>query len=260
MERICLTCGETFRVAPNVIAKGKGKYCSRQCKPKAAVVHCQTCEKEFKVSWNVIAKGSGKYCSRACRKRSNSICQTCGEEFYCPPSSIKKSKNGGRFCSRECYQRPRRERTLQERFWDEMKSVPRIDGQCWIWPGYTSHEYGTIQKIEGRINKSIGAHRVSFEIFHGSSNPDLNVLHHCDNPPCVNPEHLYQGTDKDNMRDMIVRDRINIITRKLSHSDVYAIRSLISQGISRTQIAKAYHITVGHVSAIKTGKVWSHLP
>lgn len=75
---------------------------------------------------------------------------------------------------------------------------------CWIWNKCTDDDgYGSI-----RIgNKTYLSHRISFEITNGDIMPNKQVLHHCDNPPCCNPDHLFQGTHADNMRDMASKGR-----------------------------------------------------
>lgn len=73
--------------------------------------------------------------------------------------------------------------------------------QCWEWRGYrTIKGYGSIGAGEF-------AHRVAYELLVGPIPPKLYVLHHCDNPPCVNPSHLFLGTIADNNRDMVEKGR-----------------------------------------------------
>lgn len=75
---------------------------------------------------------------------------------------------------------------------------------CWIWTaGKDSWGYGTF-RMHGKV---IGSHRASWEIHNGPISKGMSVLHHCDNPPCVNPDHLFIGTHTDNMRDCISKGR-----------------------------------------------------
>ncbi len=88
---------------------------------------------------------------------------------------------------------------LQERFEAKFYVTPG----CWIWTKGSSHGYGSF-----RINgKSRPAHRVSYELYVGSIPEGQVVRHKCDNPPCVNPDHLILGTQGDNMRDAVERSR-----------------------------------------------------
>ena len=84
-----------------------------------------------------------------------------------------------------------------------MPIVVRPD-ECWVWTrGRTAYGYGSIHGI-GRNGGNGYAHRLSYETFVGPVPDGMCVLHRCDNPPCINPDHLWLGTRTDNMRD---RDR-----------------------------------------------------
>ena len=95
-------------------------------------------------------------------------------------------------------------RPVAERLW------ARVDksGDCWVWTGPVSREqpYGRI-KLSGRHGRYLQTHRISYELAFGPIPNDLWVLHHCDNPPCVRPDHLYVGTREDNTRDAHERGR-----------------------------------------------------
>ena len=90
---------------------------------------------------------------------------------------------------------------------EEFMSRVKVDGVsgCWEWQSYICKRdgYGKI----GFDGKIIGTHRISYILHHGSIPDGLFVLHKCDNRKCVNPEHLYVGTAKDNMNDKMDRDR-----------------------------------------------------
>ena len=74
---------------------------------------------------------------------------------------------------------------------------------CWQWLGATHAGYG----VFGFNRQMMRAHRVSYELYVGPIPPGLSVLHRCDNPPCTNPDHLFVGTQLDNMRDMCAKGR-----------------------------------------------------
>jgi HNH endonuclease len=94
-----------------------------------------------------------------------------------------------------------------ERFWGY---VIRGDG-CWSWSGPIQKPFGygilNVQETGRRHPKRIRAHRFSYELHFGAIADGVWVLHHCDNPPCVRPEHLFLGTQIDNMRDMALKSR-----------------------------------------------------
>jgi predicted XRE-type DNA-binding protein len=142
--------------------------------------------------------------------------------------------------------------TVEQRFW---KYVQKTDG-CWLWTGALSRENGY-----GRFNydnKTLLAHRYSFELHKGHNPEGLFICHHCDTPACVNPEHLYAGTAQDNSDDMKNRNRYrkNRINIKITQDIADTIRELYSLGESQKNLAKLYHITQSSVSKIIVGKTW----
>lgn len=126
-----------------------------------------------------------------------SICKVCGSEF----STYKNLS-----CSKECQYALRcqikKGKSTEERFWAR---VQKTDG-CWLWTGTIRRKYGlfTFRKAPAKwITR--GAHRSSWEIHYGPIPAGLGVLHKCDNPPCVRPDHLFLGTQKDNMDDRVAK-------------------------------------------------------
>lgn len=93
-----------------------------------------------------------------------------------------------------------------KRFWSKVKTTDNPN-DCWEWQGTTQNKgYGMIS-IGGRNGKQHLTHRVSWELANGEIPDGLGVCHKCDNPLCVNPNHLFLGTHLDNMRDMFSKGR-----------------------------------------------------
>jgi hypothetical protein len=145
-------------------------------------------------------------------------------------------------------------------------------GQCWVWTGKSRTSvggYGLIGK-GGRTGQMV-AHRASWELHVGPIPDGMSVLHHCDNPPCVRPEHLFLGTRSDNMRDMQEKHRHptrqqaqrvsgeNSVNAKLTWGVVRQIRAFAG-AVSQAEIARHFGISVGHVSRIVSGKAWKLPP
>ena len=90
-----------------------------------------------------------------------------------------------------------------KRFWDKVQITANIQ-KCWLWKSNTSEKgYGKFS-LNGKPKR---AHRVAYELFYGPFDNTLNVLHRCDNRKCVNPYHLFLGTQRDNIQDMIKKSR-----------------------------------------------------
>lgn len=88
------------------------------------------------------------------------------------------------------------------RFW---RRVKKSDG-CWEWQGCRANGgYGRFGVLAERI---VYAHRFSYELHYGALPPGAMVCHHCDNPPCVRPDHLFAGDDSANVRDMVSKGRL----------------------------------------------------
>lgn len=133
---------------------------------------------------------------------------------------------------------------------------------CWIWSGYTDKDgYGTLRAL----NKDYKAHRLSFLLFYGDIPKGMLICHSCDNPSCVNPKHLFLGTPKDNMDDMIKKNRQvhvrgeGVGNSKLTEEKVHLIRNYIRQGLSDMQIAKIFGVSDGTINFIHQRKIWGWL-
>lgn len=128
----------------------------------------------------------------------------------------------------------------------------------------TSHSScrGGYKRIHVSKEKHILVHRFVYEQCFGEIPDGLIVRHKCDNPECINPEHLTLGTYKDNMRDKYERNRANNIhgeeikQAKLKEDDVKEIRFLLSKGVKQIDIARKYNVSDSSIFRIKAGISW----
>jgi len=144
------------------------------------------------------------------------------------------------------------------RFWNKVATAG--DKQCWIWMGATNGKYG-ILGAGGRNKSPVYAHRVSWEIRNGKIPNGMYVLHSCDTPDCVNPNHLFLGTQKDNMLDCVKKKRhvsgygiVSLGRRnsmaKLRDDQVRSLRRMRKSGCSLKYLSKRFGIAFQTVSKI----------
>jgi len=152
-------------------------------------------------------------------------------------------------------------RSLIERFWEKVDK--RGPDECWPWMGskLVSGGYGRI--FDGE-SKMLRAHRLSWEIAHGKPVPEgMHVCHTCDNPVCVNPNHLFIGTIADNNADMVEKGRQakgeSLPQSKVTEQDVRDIRRLYEEGWSQGALGRRYDITQPTVYDIVHRISWKHV-
>lgn len=143
-----------------------------------------------------------------------------------------------------------------------LAKIEKHESGCWLWTGSLrgtkTHRYGCI-RYRG---KSEGAHRASYMEFNGEIPPGLNVLHRCDVPRCVNPEHLFVGTDSENMQDMTSKGRHPYRlgethpNSKLTDDQVRMIRESKQ---SHGQLAAAFGVTRATIKNVRNGRTHTHI-
>ena len=161
------------------------------------------------------------------------------------------------------------------RFWSKVDK----SGGCWIWTaakdrkGYGKFSIGPGKTKDGtRRNGMVSAHRYSYEMANGPipKHPSFHgfcVLHHCDNPSCVNPDHLFLGTNEDNVHDMDNKGRrVNKQKKGSAHPNAILNEAKVKEivasrrdGMSCVTVAMRYGISPVTVSAIMKGRIWQHM-
>jgi hypothetical protein len=156
--------------------------------------------------------------------------------------------------------------TLRQRFDAKWQLDPETG--CWLWTAATNlGGYGLLRITEEGQRRMEVASRTSWQLFVGPIPDDLCVLHHCDTPPCVNPEHLFLGTRADNAADRDAKGRHRHGTRRGEEHSNARITEMIAReilalrgvGLSQPAVGARYGVSRQLVSAIWRGEAWAHL-
>ncbi len=148
--------------------------------------------------------------------------------------------------------------TTPDKFWKRV-SVTN-ENECWPWNGKrTNQGYGMV----GFEGKTQPAHRIAYIFYFGDFDRSLDILHKCDNPPCCNPNHLFLGTARDNIKDAIAKGRWKPFQREkhpralLTENQVAEIRSRWKPGYGNAaRLAREFKVTKSCVWGILTNRNW----
>lgn len=164
--------------------------------------------------------------------------------------------------------------TASARFFAKVDASAGIDG-CWLWTGYHDRAGYGVVGVNGRTQL---AHRVAWVLFDGDHLGNLCVLHKCDNRECVNPAHLFVGTQQDNIADMVHKQRHTRGNRhiwsrnlnrakgerngraKLTVSKVIQIREEATCGIPLTELGRKFNVSATTIKGIVMRKTWRSIP
>lgn len=148
-----------------------------------------------------------------------------------------------------------------DRFIEKVIKGEDNEKDCWTWVAATTRGgYGHFRRLIDGKWKMYKAHRYSYEAFNGLINENLQVCHSCDNPLCVNPAHLFTGTAKENIQDMIKKGR-RVISRNPKHKwldrkTVDAMREDFKQGMRQAEISLKYEYSRSQVSRVVLCQIW----
>jgi hypothetical protein len=189
----------------------------------------------------------------------------CGNEKSIAEECLTRGNTLTCGCSRQ-YRRLLLISRTKERLVENMKVTPE---GCWDWQrGKDKNGYGTCGMGYGDQR----AHRSSYRVFKGSIPKGMFVCHHCDNPSCINPEHLFLGTNKDNILDASSKGRLAVgpdkrkgslgeknRKAKLNDDKVKCIRFLCDNGYKKSEIANFFGVYKSSIESIARRKTWSHI-
>lgn len=223
---------------------------------------CKICKNSFE------HKRIRFFCSRTCRYLHQGIpktvksCLECKQDFAFY-KSIKPTKDA-KFCNLPCR---RKWNNNPENKIDQLRDLLdkytiKNENACWGWKG-PLYPNGYAQAVF--MQRALNASRASWFIHHGLIKNNEWVLHKCDNPPCTNPDHLFLGTCKDNVQDMIrkgrkvVRKGSKVHFARINEEKAKEIKQLLKDKFTLKYISEKFGIHISAVSAIKNNRTWKHV-
>jgi hypothetical protein len=207
--------------------------------------------------WTVVSEASKPSGAKQTGKFWNCICE-CGVEKVVYGETIRSGRSRSCGClkaekssSSMKQMRLSQSGSLRDRFFSRFV---KLDNGCWQWRSHTDKDgYGVLPGTR----KNIRAHRLSYEIHTGSIPDEMLVCHHCDNPGCVNPDHLFVGTQKDNALDALNKGRHYIGEKngraKLTKENV---NEILTSSMNGRQLAARFGVSKSTINNVRRGATW----
>ncbi len=193
--------------------------------------------------------------------KPNTTCVQCGKAFYASP--YRQRLGRGRFCSCRCRGIGMTTPLIDRFFLYVGRKQP---SGCILWTGaiFKPYGYGSIFNGNPKKPNNLKASRVSYELFVGPIPKGLDVLHRCDTPACINPVHLFLGTDLDNSNDKIAKGRHyhgeRHASTKLTDADIREIRRRYAvDDVSQQDLADEFPVSRSAIGYIVRHKKWRHV-
>lgn len=186
----------------------------------------------------------------------------CEDGLACGSCKMIKQRTG----SYPCIFEPKL--TTKQRFYASVL-LPNENG-CMLWAKGTTRKGYALIRIQSENGRKIAAHRYSYALHYGLFDKNLHVCHKCDIPSCMAPDHLFLGTNADNVRDKVSKGRqasgsLLICSgetnpgAKLTDKDVLQIRALLREGVMVKSIAEKFKVGRKTISDIKVNRRWAHI-
>ena len=186
----------------------------------------------------------------------------------CKINDCDKKHSGHGFCSKHLdeFNKKNSSPLNDEEMKDFLHKRSKVNDKtnCIEWYLGKNKGYGCFK----RNGVTYAAHRISYELYKGKIPEAMFVCHHCDNRSCINPDHLFLGTNQDNMIDMRKKGRGNNNwiksgeeqgSSKLKEEDIKIIKQMINEGVLLKLIAKKFNVSLMTISNIKRNKIWRHV-
>lgn len=190
------------------------------------------------------------------RKVFQRVCEQCRKDFLASHHEIVRGF--AKYCSQQCYFASKRQ-ALEGFFWARVKRTQA----CWTWTGRCDAEgYGLLKTHSfGKVAQR--AHRISWILHFGLITDGMGILHRCDNPPCVRPDHLFMGSALDNALDAAAKGRTargeKNHNAKLTAEQVKEMRRLAAGGVCFSELGRTFGVSGVMAARIVRRENWKHI-